>query len=102
MRNLKEQIDSILAQKEVEVYLFVRDDVSSDRTLSILEKYKEQNKLNYVIGKKNIGAGCSFLHLLYKTYLYNLLNHLSKKIHYIFHKFLIFQIQTLIFHFPQI
>ena len=64
---LKEQIDSILAQKEVEVYLFVRDDVSSDRTLSILEKYKEQNKLNYVIGKKNIGAGCSFLHLLYKT-----------------------------------
>ncbi len=64
---LREQIDSILTQKRVEVYLFVRDDVSSDGTVSILEEYKKKNKLTYVIGKKNTGAGCSFLHLLYKT-----------------------------------
>lgn len=64
---IREQIESILSQRGVEVYLFIRDDVSSDGTVSILEEYKEQNKLTYVVGKKNIGAGSSFMHLLYKT-----------------------------------
>ena len=36
---LKEQIDSILAQKNVQVSLFVRDDNSVDRTRSIIEEY---------------------------------------------------------------
>ena len=36
---LKEQIDSILAQKNVQVSLFVRDDNSVDQTRSIIEEY---------------------------------------------------------------
>ena len=34
---LKEQIDSILAQKGVEITLYIRDDGSSDRTIEIIE-----------------------------------------------------------------
>lgn len=39
---LKEQIDSILAQKNVEVTIRVRDDGSTDGTIRILEEYRNQ------------------------------------------------------------
>ena len=42
---LQEQIDSILNQSNVEVMLNIRDDGSTDRTLSILESYEE--KINW-------------------------------------------------------
>lgn len=38
-RHLREQIDSILAQEQVEVELYIRDDHSSDQTVTIIEEY---------------------------------------------------------------
>lgn len=61
---LEEQIDSILAQRNVEVELYVRDDGSSDRTVVILRDYAKQGRLNLFEGK-NCGVGNSFMELLY-------------------------------------
>lgn len=57
---LKEQLDSILGQKGVEIRLFVRDDGSTDRTLAILREYAQKYVgLTYVQGE-NCGAKQSF------------------------------------------
>ena len=64
---LREQIESIIAQENVDVHLFIRDDMSTDGTKAILEEYKKANKLNFFAGKENLGAGSSFMHLLYET-----------------------------------
>lgn len=60
---LKEQLDSLLNQKGVNVNILVRDDGSKDNTIKILQKYKEAGKINYYCGK-NMGYARSFLHLL--------------------------------------
>lgn len=61
---LEEQICSILNQKtEYEIQLIVRDDGSSDNTINILEKYRNQGKLIYSKGE-NIGAAKGFIQLL--------------------------------------
>lgn len=62
---IKEQIISILSQEGVEVTLFVRDDGSSDGTLSTL--YEFESKYNNVIvtAGKNLGAALSFMDLLF-------------------------------------
>lgn len=64
---LKEQIDSILKQENVEVRLFIRDDGSHDKTADIINAYAEKyenivfwNKENVV----NLGIRDSFLTLL--------------------------------------
>lgn len=57
---LREQIDSILAQKGVEVHLLVRDDGSKDNTVEIIKKYKGIE----IIQAKNVGATNSFLNLI--------------------------------------
>lgn len=62
---LKEQIDSILNQKcNFKFDLFVRDDGSTDNTLSILESYSKHKGITYYKAKKNLGAARSFLTLL--------------------------------------
>lgn len=38
---IEQQIDSILKQQLVKVYLFIRDDGSSDKTIEIIEKYEK-------------------------------------------------------------
>lgn len=38
---ITQQLDSIFAQKEVDVTCFVRDDGSKDDTLQVLEKYQK-------------------------------------------------------------
>lgn len=38
-RYLEEQLNSILLQREVDVYLLIRDDGSSDNTLYIIKSY---------------------------------------------------------------
>lgn len=64
---LKEQINSILNQENVEVSLLIRDDGSTDKTISILENIaKENENLVYYEGK-NIGAARSFMDLVYKS-----------------------------------
>ena len=44
---LREQIDSILTQQDVDVDLLVRDDGSKDDTLKILDEYQSNGKLTY-------------------------------------------------------
>ena len=63
-RFLREQIDSILNQKDVEVRLFIRDDGSSDRTVSIIKEYLERyDNIGFIQGE-NVGVGNSFMALV--------------------------------------
>lgn len=63
---LREQIESLLQQEEVEVSIFVRDDGSQDTTLEILESYKEH--LIFVKDDgQNLGIGNSFMEALYQA-----------------------------------
>lgn len=64
---IKEQIDSILNQENVNVFLMIRDDGSSDNTMAVLQDYRRQYKNIKIIKGKNIGVGNSFMHLLYKS-----------------------------------
>lgn len=63
---LKTQIDSLLAQKNVNVSIVVRDDGSTDGTISILNEYKKRNVLEWYSGK-NMGPAGSFLDLIYSA-----------------------------------
>lgn len=60
---IREQIDSILAQKGVEVQLIVRDDGSTDGTLDILSEYEQKGLLELWVGD-NWGFRKSFLYLI--------------------------------------
>ncbi len=60
---LTEQIESILNQRNVNVNILVRDDGSTDQTLTILKNYQEKGALEFYIGD-NLGPQRSFLHLL--------------------------------------
>ena len=60
---LIEQVDSILAQKGVEVYILVRDDGSKDNTVNILREYKNVE----VIQAENVGVCKSFFELIDKS-----------------------------------
>ena len=64
---LREQIDSILNQKDVEVRLIVRDDGSKDDTVKLLKEYQDSHK-NIIIEKtnSNLGPCGSFLLLISK------------------------------------
>ncbi len=63
---VKEQIDSILSQKDVEVTLNIRDDGSTDNTRIELRRYKDEANVNIEYGQ-NIGFRKSFWHLLYNA-----------------------------------
>ena len=64
---LKEQLDSILFQKEVQVELFVRDDGSSDGTKNILSEYGNKFVNVHIDFATNVGVGNSFMNLLYSV-----------------------------------
>ncbi len=62
---IREQIDSILVQKDVDVTLFIRDDGSTDETRSIILNYiKDHKNIHLYYDKKNLRPGMSFLKLL--------------------------------------
>lgn len=63
-RFIREQIDSILAQKNVSVRIFIRDDGSTDKTCNIINGYGSRVTL---FAENNIGVGNSFMNLLYKA-----------------------------------
>lgn len=63
---LRQQIDSILNQKECVVDLIVRDDGSNDNTVKILEEYESRNQLSWYSGK-NLGAAKSFYDLFLRA-----------------------------------
>ena len=62
---LKEQIDSILNQKSVDVTLYVRDDGSSDNTMKIISSYDSSNQVRIICDGENVGPGLSFMKLLF-------------------------------------
>lgn len=66
-RYLKEQIDSILKQKGVEVFLLIRDDGSKDNSHTILKEYEKLNNVEVIYGK-NVGCADSFRGLLEAAY----------------------------------
>lgn len=65
---IKEQINSILSQKGVDVFLIVRDDGSSDHTIDILEEYKKNTSSFEFIKGVNCGSTHSFSKLLEYAY----------------------------------
>ncbi len=58
---LAEQLDSILAQDNVRVELFIRDDGSKDGTRNILEDYARRYANIHVSSGENLGPGMSFI-----------------------------------------
>ena len=60
---LREQIDSILNQSEVDIQLVIRDDGSADGTKKILQEYRKNKNITIKYGK-NLGVGVSFMKLL--------------------------------------
>lgn len=63
-RYLKEQLESVMNQKNVQLNVLVRDDGSSDNTLHILEKYEEKFKNFNFYKNENLGPASSFLDLI--------------------------------------
>ena len=63
---IKEQIDSILNQKEVDVTIFISDDLSTDKTIEYLQDiYKDFRNIVYLpSGSKFGGAGKNFFRLI--------------------------------------
>lgn len=64
---LKEQIESIIKQEEVEISLLVRDDGSTDKTIEILEEIsKNSTNIKFYKGE-NKGPAKSFMELVQKS-----------------------------------
>lgn len=63
---IREQLDSLFAQREVDVRLFVRDDGSTDNTIGILEEYSRERPISIWVDGENVRPGESFMRLVYK------------------------------------
>ena len=63
-RFVREQIDSILRQRGVELHLVARDDGSTDSTHAILDGYKERDNLSWYADGDNLGPARSFLRMI--------------------------------------
>lgn len=61
---IREQLDSILNQKNVDLWLFIRDDGSTDSTKSIITEYCTKYKNITLYEGENIGYVKSFMWLL--------------------------------------
>jgi rhamnosyltransferase len=66
VKYIKEQVDSILNQKEVDVTIFISDDLSADKTIEYLQDiYKDFKNIVYLpSGLKFGGAGKNFFRLI--------------------------------------
>lgn len=64
---IKEQLDSLISQKGVEISIIVRDDGSTDNTKSILNRYAVNYPNITVIEGRNCGAAISFWKLIHKA-----------------------------------
>jgi hypothetical protein len=66
-RFLREQVESVLGQRDVRVQLFVRDDGSTDETVSLLRHLAaKESRLSYREGE-SLGPAQSYLTLLSET-----------------------------------
>lgn len=66
-RFLKEQIDSILNQEDVEITLMIRDDGSTDGTINIINEVVKQNNNVTMYKGENLGPARSFMDLIYNS-----------------------------------
>ena len=63
---LREQLDSLFAQKDVDIFIKCCDDCSDDSTVNILEEYKMiHSNFDYEINKKNKKFTYNFLDLMF-------------------------------------
>lgn len=60
---IRDQLDSIFAQKDVKVKLLVRDDGSSDTTINIIKELSKEKDI-ILYRSKNLGPAFSFLDLI--------------------------------------
>lgn len=60
---IRELIESVLAQRDVEIVLSIRDDGSTDKTIEIIKSFND-NRIKLYIGRRNLGPAKSFLSLL--------------------------------------
>lgn len=63
-RFLPEQIESLVNQKDVEIQILIRDDGSTDGTISLLKEYKKENIILDWYQGSNLKTAKSFLDLL--------------------------------------
>ena len=63
---LAEQLESLAAQRNVDVEIFVRDDGSTDETMNILNEWQSKGALKWYSGE-NMGSAGSFMDLLYNS-----------------------------------
>ena len=61
---LREQLDSIIQQDEVDIRILIRDDGSSDSTIDIIREYQGQYNFIELITGENKGAKQSFIELI--------------------------------------
>ncbi len=63
---LEEQLDSLIAQKDVDIKIIVRDDGSTDRTHDILNTWQAKGLLTWYTGE-NLKPAMSFMDLLHNA-----------------------------------
>ncbi|MEZ7945210.1 MAG: glycosyltransferase [Flavobacteriaceae bacterium] len=68
---LREQLESLSAQKKVNLHILVRDDGSTDLTLQILQDFSFNFKQITILSEANVGCMLSFKILM--NYAYNLM-----------------------------
>lgn len=66
-RYLREQLDSILTQRDIELSIHIRDDGSTDNTVSIIKEYSKNHNNIYLVTGDNIGYKRSFMELVYSV-----------------------------------
>lgn len=62
---LEQQINSIFSQKNCDVYLYIRDDGSTDRTIKIINNFISNGASIHLNCGQNIGYERSFMELVY-------------------------------------
>lgn len=65
---IREQLDSLYAQKDVNFHLLVRDDGSKDDTINILKEYQQEYGKMIIHADENIGVAKSFHKLMAYAY----------------------------------
>lgn len=65
---IREQLDSLLNQKGVDIKILIRDDGSKDNTLAVLKEYQNVTEKVEIIESDNCGSAQSFFELLMEAF----------------------------------
>ena len=62
---IKEQIDSILSQKDVSLEILIFDDASKDLTIDVVKKFSNDNRIKLIINPIGTGSAANnFFHAI--------------------------------------